>query len=183
MQARASQAHDLRTALWANRSRLLRRARHMLRDESRAEDAVQDAMCDALRHAEEFRGEAQLGTWLYRVGVNAVLMGLRRERRQAERARRAALTVPDPSGWLVGAAERGPAEVLERRGEVELLRWAIAALPEHYRLIVLRCDVEEEDPQRVAAEAGLTLGGLRTRRLRAHRMLREAMSGACADAD
>src|SRR6185295_10109579 len=61
--------------------RLFRVARAILNDDSDAEDALQDAYLDAYRHIGEFRGEAQLSTWLTRIVVNQALMRLRRRKR------------------------------------------------------------------------------------------------------
>ena len=74
LQADPSQSLALAQAVANSRPALLRQARRMLRDESGAEDAAQDAVLAALSHLDYFRGDAQLGTWLYRVGANAVLM-------------------------------------------------------------------------------------------------------------
>lgn len=161
-----------------SRPALLRQARRMLRDESGAEDAAQDAIVQALSHLSYFRGDAQLGTWLYRVGANAVLMTMRRERRASQRTSRAAASVPDGSSWLHGASAQTLAQAqLEADQAGELLRWAIEQLPEHYRCVVVQCDLDERPVQEVAASLGLTVGGVRTRRLRAHRLLRSTLRG------
>ena len=38
-----------------------------------AEDAVQDAMLKAYRHADQFHGQSKVSTWLHRITVNAAL--------------------------------------------------------------------------------------------------------------
>src|ERR1700687_4630761 len=43
-----------------------------------AEDAVQDALLSAYKHLGQFRGQAQLSTWLAKIVTNAALMKLRR---------------------------------------------------------------------------------------------------------
>ena len=43
-----------------------------------AEDAVQDALLSAYKHLGQFRGRAQLSTWLTTIVTNAALMKLRR---------------------------------------------------------------------------------------------------------
>jgi len=50
--------------------RLYRTARAILKDDSRAEDALQDAYIGAFHHLRDFRGDAALGTWLTRIVVN-----------------------------------------------------------------------------------------------------------------
>jgi len=46
-----------------------------------AEDAVQDALLSAYKHLGQFRGQAQLSTWLTTIVTNAARMQLRRRRR------------------------------------------------------------------------------------------------------
>jgi len=47
-----------------------------------AEDAVQDALLSAYRHLGQFRGQAQLSTWLTTIVINAARLQLRRRRRR-----------------------------------------------------------------------------------------------------
>ena len=166
LQADQSQSQALAQAVANSRPALLRQARRMLRDESGAEDAAQDAVLAALSHLDYFRGDAQLGTWLYRVGANAVLMTMRKERRASDRKTRAVANLPQDSSWLHGCGNAALAQ---------LLRWAIEQLPERYRCVVIHCDLDEKPVQEVAETLGLTVGGVRIRRLRAHRMLRSCL--------
>jgi RNA polymerase sigma-70 factor, ECF subfamily len=46
-----------------------------------AEDAVQDALLSAYKHLGQFRGQAQLSTWLTTIVTNAARMQLRRRRK------------------------------------------------------------------------------------------------------
>jgi RNA polymerase sigma-70 factor, ECF subfamily len=55
-----------------------RRALRFLGNASDAEDAVQDALLSACRHLGQFKGQAQLSTWLMTIVTNAALMKLRR---------------------------------------------------------------------------------------------------------
>src|SRR5256884_2955692 len=60
--------------------KLFRVARAILKDDTEAEDALQEAYLDAYRHIDEFRSEARLGTWLTRIVINQALMRLRKHR-------------------------------------------------------------------------------------------------------
>src|SRR5580693_8127665 len=55
-----------------------RRAFRFLGNMPDAEDAVQDALLSAYKHLGQFRGQAQLSTWLATIVTNAALMKLRR---------------------------------------------------------------------------------------------------------
>ena len=53
----------------------------LLGDRDRMDDALQEAYVNAFRALPGFRGEAELGTWLYRIAYNACVDELRRDRR------------------------------------------------------------------------------------------------------
>lgn len=59
-------------------SRLFHAALRVTRNEDDAWDAVQEGMVSALRHAERFRGDAAVASWLYSIVVNAALYQRRR---------------------------------------------------------------------------------------------------------
>jgi RNA polymerase sigma-70 factor (ECF subfamily) len=58
-----------------------KRAFRFLGNVTDAEDAVQDALLSAYKHLGQFRGQAQLSTWLTTIVTNAARMQLRRRRR------------------------------------------------------------------------------------------------------
>ena len=58
--------------------KLFRIARAIVKDDAEAEDVLQDAYLDAYKQIGEFRGDAQLSTWLTRIVINQALMRLRK---------------------------------------------------------------------------------------------------------
>jgi RNA polymerase sigma-70 factor, ECF subfamily len=61
---------------------LLRTAYRYLGNAADAEDAVQDALLSAYKHLDQFRGQAQMSTWLVAIVSNCARMQLRRRPRQ-----------------------------------------------------------------------------------------------------
>jgi RNA polymerase sigma-70 factor, ECF subfamily len=59
-------------------TRFHRNAYRYLRNAADAEDAVQDAMLAAYVHRDQFRGQAQMSTWLTSIVTNCARMHLRR---------------------------------------------------------------------------------------------------------
>jgi len=59
---------------------LYRLAVRVMGDPTEAEDALQEALLDAWRRIERFRGESAFSTWMYRVVTNRCLGMLRRRR-------------------------------------------------------------------------------------------------------
>src|SRR5450432_890038 len=61
---------------------LHRTAYRYLDNAADAEDAVQDALLSAYKHLDQFRGQAQMSTWLVAIVSNCARMQLRRRPRQ-----------------------------------------------------------------------------------------------------
>jgi RNA polymerase sigma-70 factor (ECF subfamily) len=59
-----------------------RRAHRHLGNAADAEDAVQDALLSAYKHLNQFKGQAQMSTWLTAIVTNSARMQLRRRLRQ-----------------------------------------------------------------------------------------------------
>lgn len=166
-------SQNLTAAVAARRASLVRQARRMLPDDDAAQDAAHDALLAAFRHIGAFRGDAQLTTWLYRVCANAALMSLRREQRHLRRKERASTAPSTDSNWLYGTFPvAGPQSQMERHELTQTLKRAVTQLPERYRCVVVMCDLDDHRVDDAARLLGLTPSAVRTRRLRAHRMLR-----------
>src|SRR2546423_974421 len=61
---------------------LHRRAWRYLGNAADAEDAVQDALLSAYKHLDQFKGDAQMSTWLTAIVTNCARMQLRKRPRQ-----------------------------------------------------------------------------------------------------
>src|SRR4026207_2356454 len=76
-------------------------ARLILRDESRAEDATQEALVTAWRRLDGVRAPARCGAWLRRLLVNACYREARRDRRRGSiEVQVDPLTMPEASAPL-----------------------------------------------------------------------------------
>ena len=76
---------------------VLRRCRGILRDPDAAQDAAQEVFLTIMGKGHQYRGEADLGSWIYRVTTNHCLNRIRdpksiqgklRSRRRASRVER-----------------------------------------------------------------------------------------------
>jgi len=155
--------------------RMLAVARRFLSSEDDARDAVQEAFACLVESIDGFMGESLLSTWLHRIVVNAALMQLRRRRRKPEYSIDGLLPEFDRNGdWV---AHTGPLsisadQVLELRENRELVRRAIAQLPDTYRTILILRDIEELDSEEVAKILGITYNAVKLRLHRARQALR-----------
>src|ERR1700724_2028776 len=73
---------EMNKALRRCRASFIRNAYRFLNNEADAEDAVQDALLSAYKHIDQFRGDAQLSTWLNAIVSNSARMQLRKRPRQ-----------------------------------------------------------------------------------------------------
>jgi RNA polymerase sigma-70 factor (ECF subfamily) len=78
--SRAGAARQLEQALASGLPPLYRRAYRLLGNAADAEDAVQDALVAAYTHLNQFRGQAQISTWLTTIVLNCARLQLRRRR-------------------------------------------------------------------------------------------------------
>lgn len=149
--------------------RLYRVARAILREDSEAEDVMQDSYVLAYQHLDQFEGRAPFSAWLTRITVRAALARLKaRGRLQQldfnEDSGEPAMNLADPA--------LSP-ELLASRGELgHLLEEAVLGLPDQYRSVVMLRDVEELSTSETAAALELTEQNVKVRLHRGHAMLR-----------
>ncbi len=150
----------------------------ILRNESDAEDVVQEAMLKALANIRQFRAEARFSTWLIQITVNEALMRRRRERtvvmeqiddRQDEESEYAPRDFAD---W-----REVPSESLERKEVRQRLAQALATLDHKYREVFVLRDMERLNIQETADALGISIASVKTRLLRARLMLRDLLAG------
>jgi RNA polymerase sigma-70 factor, ECF subfamily len=79
---REREAQEMRDVLSRYLPSFHRRAYRYLGNAADAEDAVQDALLSAYTHLDQFKGQAQLSTWLTTIVTNSARMQLRRRPRQ-----------------------------------------------------------------------------------------------------
>jgi RNA polymerase sigma-70 factor (ECF subfamily) len=133
------------------------------RNDADAEDAVQTAFIEVLRHAAKYRGESAVRAWMFGFVVNACRHKAREEGRRAAREERASV-----SGEL--PAEDGTVR--------EAVRGAVRELPEHYRLPVWLHYCEGLSSPEVADALSLSENTVRSQLSRGVEELRLSLSAS-----
>ena len=113
------------------------------------EDLIHDVFVVALRRRGEFRGDAKVTTWLFRI-ANLVV----RKRRSRSRLRRFLDLLHRSEAAAVAPPSPTPLELVEQRQQCARLYAALDRLPEKYRTAIILCDIEGVG----AEEAGHLLG-------------------------
>lgn len=143
-----------------------------------AEEVLQDSLLAVYEKIRTFDGRSALGTWLYRVVVNAALMRLRsRSRSREETVDPGDLQFTDKGEFREEVADWAlpPEDALLRQEGRSLLRQSIEALPETYRTVYVLAEIEGLAHQEIAAILDLTVATVKTRLHRARLILREAL--------
>jgi RNA polymerase sigma-70 factor, ECF subfamily len=150
--------------------RLYRLARGILRDDSEAEDALQDAYIKAFSQLASFRGDAAFGTWLGRIVLNEALMRQRR-RRISVALGDSPQVIPFPHASQSIDPERSLAQHEIRR----LLERAIDQLPDDFRAVLIARAVEGMSTKETAALLDLNAKTVKTRLHRARSLVKQAL--------
>lgn len=158
--------------------RLFRVSRAILKDDRDAEDALQDAYLEAFRHIAQFRGDAQLGTWLTRIVVNQALMRLRRQKRDRVVLpfRRREDDADEPEVQVADQKTESAPDALLRAEMRRLLERRIDELPVAFRTVFVMREVEDMSIEETAASLSIPATTVRTRLFRARALLREALA-------
>lgn len=165
-----------RAIMQRHNRRLYRIARGIVRNDSEAEDVLQEAYVRAFTHLQGFRGEASLGTWLARIVMNEALGQLRQRRpteeltssndRQAE-----AQIIPFP----LSSPSEDPERTMAQRQILRMVEQATDELPEAFRVVFITRVIEGMSVEETAELLGLRHETVKTRLHRARKMLREGL--------
>src|ERR1700755_2808044 len=82
--ARGRDEAAIRAIMQSNNRRLYRMARGILRNDSEAEDVLQETYVRAFTHLDSFCCESSFATWLARIATNEAMGRLRRQRPSVE---------------------------------------------------------------------------------------------------
>jgi RNA polymerase sigma-70 factor, ECF subfamily len=163
----------IRAIIKANNRRLYRLARGILRNDSEAEDVVQETYVRAFTHLDHFRGDSSLSTWLSRIAINEALGRLRREPPRVELSSMSPETLEAQIIPFPLAAGIDPEKTMAQREIQHVVEHAIDELPEPFRLVFITRVVEGMNVGETAEILNLKPETVKTRLHRARAMLRE----------
>jgi RNA polymerase sigma-70 factor (ECF subfamily) len=168
---------DLDEIYRAHAGQVARWVGHLGGPNADVDDIVHDIFLVADRRLPEFRGDAKLTTWLYRI-TERVVRGRRRNdgiRRWLARARRADLE------RALAATHLTPIEELERRRATDTVYRILDRLPDKYREVLVLFELEGASGEEIAALTGRKLATVWVHLHRARRQFLEAMNRETGD--
>ena len=154
--------------LWQEHSgHVLNLAFRMLKDRDQAEDILMDVFVQVPSAVQKFRGDSALGTWLYRLTVNACLMKLRAERRHAEL---------EEQNWETIVKEALGANEKEQEFDTELLTLGLNQLPAETRSMLWLKDAEGLDIKDLSEIYHMPDGTIKARLSRARHFIKDFLT-------
>lgn len=142
-------------------------ARWLSGDADEARDLVQETFAKSLKGFSAFREGTNFRAWMFRILRNTFLTsrsGLERRKTSQE----------DEEGFENAMITHETPEVsLIRKADTELVRQAIAKLPEIFKEVLILSDLEEMKYQEVAETLSIPIGTVMSRLARARKQIRE----------
>lgn len=164
-------------------ARVYRLAQGITRSASDAEEVVQDVFMTIYRKGDSFEGRSALGSWMYRVTINAALNRRRGKRQEVETSIEENLPAYVEDGHRAGDRtyvladwSQDPEAALLSEETRGLLNRAIDSLPDDYLAVLVLRDVEDLPNAEIAETIGESVASVKSRVHRARMALREQLT-------
>lgn len=144
-----------------------------------AKDLVQETFLNAYRGFKNFRGDAQISTWLYTIASRVCLRMRRRRKGAPERELSLDEFIPTSDGEFrlqVPVEGLSPEDALQNKQLREALDAAIGKLPKKYKMVLVLRDMEGLSAKEVGAIMGLNERAVKSRLHRARLFVRRELS-------
>jgi RNA polymerase sigma-70 factor, ECF subfamily len=140
--------------------------RRQARDESAAEDILQDVFVKIHTHIDSLKDERKLQGWLYRIARNAIYDYYRSQRPTAELSE------------TLDLLEELPEDDMERE-LLPCLAEMVQRLPDDYRQALILTEYEGLTQKELAQRLGISLSGAKSRVQRAREKLKRMLLACC----
>jgi RNA polymerase sigma-70 factor (ECF subfamily) len=159
-------------------------ALHLLGDTQEALDLSQEVFLRVFRTLHQFRGQASLKTWIYRIVVNQASNRQRWWRRRF-RSRQVALEDHVAAHGELPESRRSarPDQVLGQHEVAARVDAALNALPFDQRAAIVLREIDGLSYEEIAHSLGVAVGTVKSRLARARMTLRGELSAFVAHAD
>jgi RNA polymerase sigma factor (sigma-70 family) len=146
----------------------------MMQREADAEDVSQEVFIAVYRHVGNFRADAKLSTWIYRIAVTKSLEALRKGSRKRESVTE---SLSDETGRLPAASFNHPGVLSENRERAAVLFRALDRLPEKQKTAFVLHKTEGLSYAEIAEVMELTLASVESLIYRARQGLQKLLAG------
>ncbi len=149
---------------------------HFLRDETEAEDVVQECFVLSYTRLAKFKGNSSFYTWLYRIAVNAAISRRRKKRPQVSVERDLG-----EFGSQIEGTDAQPSDRMNHEERSRQLHVALQRLHDEHRMILVLREIDGLSYEEIAEIIGKPLGTVRSRLHRARIQLKEELAAYFQD--
>ena len=157
--------------------RLYRVTRGILRNDSEAEDVMQEAYVQAYFHLGQFSGKGRFSSWLTKIAVHEAFARLRAQRRFVDWN---AFDGKEVGMDRFESAEQNAEDQVLRQRIGEIMESAIDSLPEKYRVVFMLREVEGMSTEETSGCLDIGLEAVKSRLFRGKGILRKEISARTA---
>lgn len=148
-----------------------------------AEDLCQEVFVKVEKGLKDFRDEAQLSTWIYRIATNTYHDHVRGRtfKQQQQEVLSPTENIDALEGETTGITEKPPIaeQGVIKREMIECIRGYINQLPEDYRVVLLLSEEEGFKNREIAEILQISLDNVKIRLHRAKAKLKKTLEGKC----
>jgi RNA polymerase sigma-70 factor (ECF subfamily) len=178
MEVRETDFHKIYEEHYSAIARYLRR----VVGEADAEDVAQEAFIKVSRSLGDFRGDAKLSTWIYRIATNAAMDHLRKRGRDYSKQLSEGAGPDDETGSDDAFADENsplPDTLLLRKDMNDCIRGIVESLPVNYRAILILSDLEGMTNAEICTILDLSMETAKIRLHRARKRLKAELEKSC----
>nr|WP_262905708.1 sigma-70 family RNA polymerase sigma factor [Hymenobacter siberiensis] len=172
-QLQAGSEAAFRTLVVRYQNRIYRTIFSLLRNEEEAEDVAQEVFVEVYQTIGQFRGEASLSTWLYRLATSRALKNRRKVQAKKRFAYFTSLLGGNNDVLHEPPDHAHPLALLEGQQQLQLLLAHIARLPDQQQVAFTLRHEQELSYEQIAAVLGTTVAAVESLLFRARQTLRK----------
>jgi RNA polymerase sigma-70 factor (ECF subfamily) len=174
-------AHDVSTLYTDFRSRIYGYLRRLTKDDGLADDLTQETFLRVREHLATFRGDGEIGNWLYRIATNLFRDSLRTQSRTLQFSGSERDGTDEQDDLLSQIPDPGPppVSILERRAVTHCVHACIADVPPRYRAALVLSAIEGKTVAESATILGCSPEALKVRLHRGRHVFKALAAARC----
>jgi RNA polymerase sigma-70 factor (ECF subfamily) len=158
-------------------NKVYRLAIKLTRNETLAEEVMQEVFLRVYEKLHTFRGESAFSSWLYRIAANVCFAKLKSERKHEHSDLDDELAQVESGGTVGDPWMETPDRAVLSDEAMRLINAAIERLPEDFRVVLILRDVENLSNEEVARILDLSVPAVKSRLHRARLAMRKRLAG------
>ena len=176
-QTRSAEA-KFRTLVRAHQERVYSTCYRFLKSREDAQDVTQEVFMQVYKSMDDFRGESQLSTWIYRIAVTRSLDLIRRHNRKRRLGSvKAIFRIGSGEDEFDLPSDTTPESELMDSEKKRVLAWAVSRLPEKQRIAITLNNYEQYSNQEVADIMQTSLSAIEGLLHRGRKNLKKELTG------